>query len=360
MKKAFFAFLLSLGFQVAWGECNSRLAFQPSDETDEEKQDAVNLRVEGRGEYELAVGDGKKIDEDSGIRGKYLNVILSGEFAGKFSYMYRQRMNKFSKDMYFFDATDFLYLNYKPVPQVTLSAGKQAVEVGGYEYERAPIDIYYYSEFCNNVSCYAWGASVAYEFGKKNDKLLAQVCQSPYDNHQNDLYAYNLMWIGNHGIWKTRWSLNAVGISRGRHIGYLALGNEFQFSPHWRLQLDFINRASRHQNLFDCYNITGELCYSPSKHVNIFAKGSYDTNDSHTDADQMVVQGTHITLLGAGGEYLPLKGRLHDLVRLHAYYCYSFGRNTNPNGIIGDNQHHLNVGLTCRVDVFKLIKNKKL
>ena len=325
----------------------------------DEKPDVVNLRVEGRGDYDTEFLGKDKVNEESGFRGKYLNVILKGEFAGKFAYSYRQRMNKFSKDMHFFDATDWLYLNYHPIKELTLSAGKQVVAIGGYEYDRAPIDLYFCSEFWNNIPCYAWGISAAYDIRQdedtsNHDQLLVQVCQSPFDNHANDLYAYNLMWYGQHGWWSTMWGINAIAVTSGRYISYVALGNEFRMSKHWNLQLDLMNRAGRHQQwIFGDFSVMGELSYRPNQHFLVFAKATYDHNKTHSDIDQVVRPGTETTRVGGGLEYLPLKGRWHDLVRLHADYCYTWGKQGNPNGALLDNQHLLNVGLTCRVDVFR-------
>lgn len=326
---------------------------------DDEPQ--VNLRVEGRGDYDHMHLDGTKNDEESGFRGKYLNVVLTGEFLGKFAYGYRQRMNKFSRDMHFFDATDWLYLNYSPISSVTLSAGKQVVGIGGYEYDRAPIDLYYCSEFWNNIACYQWGVSVAYDFRGGHDRLLAQACQSPFDTHQTDLYAFNVMWYGKRAFWSTMWSINAIQRAPGRYISYVSLGNEFRFSNKWNLQVDVMNRASRHQQwIFGDYSIVGELNYHPNEHFRVFAKSTHDANNTHTDADQTVLAGTEVTRIGGGLEYTPLKGKYRDWVRLHADYCYTWGTNTNPNGALLDDSHLVNVGLTCRVDVFKLkgIKGK--
>ena len=322
-------------------------------EVQEERPDVVRLRIEGRGDYDTEMLNGDKVNEESGFRGKYLNVVLTGELAGKFSYGLRQRLNKFSKDMHFFDATDWLYLTYRPLPELALSAGKQVVAIGGYEYDRAPIDLYFCSEYWNNIPCYQWGVSASYDL-TPHDKLLAQVCQSPFDTPATDLYAYNLMWYGQHGWWSTMWSLNAIGADKGRYISYVTLGNEFRMGRHWNVQIDLMNRAGRHQQwIFGDFSVMGELNYYPSSHVRLFAKGTYDHNHTHTDVDHCVLPGTEITRLGAGVEYLPLKGRWHDLVRLHANYCYSWGEQGNPNGALLDRQHLVNVGLTCRVDVLK-------
>ena len=233
-----------------------------------------------------------------------------------------------------------------------IAAGKQVVDIGGYEYDRAPIDLYFCSEFWNNVPCYAWGASVAYQLTAA-DKLRFQVCESPYRQlpafSHEDLYSYNLMWYGSHGPWSTMWSVNMMERTDGHYISYIALGNELRLSDRLRLELDLMNRAADHQTYFlrDC-SVIGELSYRPTAKWNIYAKASYDVNRPHTAADQLVMAGTELTRVGGGLEFFPLgDGR----VRLHANYCYSFGTNANPAGTMLDRQSLVDVGLTWRVKV---------
>lgn len=38
-------------------------------------------------------------------------------------------------------------------------------------------------------------------------------------------------------------------------------------------------------------------------------------------------------------------------VRIHGYYSYAFGKNTNPNGTVRDKESQVNVGVTWRVKV---------
>ncbi len=320
----------------------------------------VNFRVEARGGYGISLQDKEKIDEESGFKGEFLNVSLRGEFAHRFSYAWQQRMNKSCFDAHFFDATDYLYLSYKPVEPLAFSAGKQIVAIGGFEYDRAPIDLYFCSEYWHNIPCYQWGVSATYNFKNNKDILLAQICQSPFDTKKTDLYAFNLLWLGHHGIWNTIWSINAIGCDKGRYISYVSLGNKFKISRCWDLQIDVMNRAGKHQQwIFGDYSLIGELNSFPNQHLRIFAKASHDCNHSNTAIDKSIHAGTEVTRVGAGLEYYPLKAKWHDMVRLHVNYSYNWGTNTNPNGTLKDNRNELNVGLTCRVDAFKLfIKHK--
>ncbi|MBQ2400128.1 MAG: porin, partial [Muribaculaceae bacterium] len=192
------------------------------------QNDIVDLKIEVRADYQREYNDGHSIEENCGFRGKYLNMAISGNINDHFSYSWRHRFNKMigSNGSSFFDATDWVWLAYN-INNFEVSAGKQVVGIGGYEYDRAPIDLYFCSEFWNNVACYQFGVSGAYSFNEGKDKLMFQFCQSPFRTINPDMYAYNLMWYGNHGIFSSIYSVNMMEYAPGRFINYISLGNKF-------------------------------------------------------------------------------------------------------------------------------------
>ncbi len=310
------------------------------------------MTLEARGDYQRDYVDGEARHDMSGFKGKYLNLLMDGHLTDRLSYSLRQRFNRAVKSESFMNATDWFFINYNPSSEWTLSAGKQTIDIGGWEYDYPPINLYFCSEFWNNTPCYAWGASVAYKV-TKDDQLRVQVCESP--NRQfsvtahEDIYSYNLMWYGQHGPWGTKWSLNMVEWQKGHFINYIALGNEVRFSPEVSLELDFMNRAGRHQTYFlrDC-SVMGQLNYQPSSQLKFFAKATYDVNRTDNPDDLTVMAGTEMTRLGAGAEYYPLGD---NRLRLHANYCYSYGTNTNPDGVMQPKQHLFDIGLTWRLKI---------
>ena len=199
------------------------------------------LRLEARGDYQRFYNDGTSVKEETGFKGKFLNVRLDGQIGENLTYSYRQRLNKPHDDASFFDATDWLYLTYTK-NRWSISGGKQVIGIGGFEYDLSPIDVYYFSGFCNNISSYAFGASVSYA-PSADDMLTAQVCESPFRVPENDVYAYNLMWMGKHGCWQTLYSVNMIETLPGHFINYIALGNRFTFG-NVTLTLDLMNRTS--------------------------------------------------------------------------------------------------------------------
>ena len=311
----------------------------------------AETRIDYSGEFLKSNGS----NGTASFNGKYLNVILSGTIGEDFSYAYRQRLNKAHADQSFFDATDWLYLTYAPSRNWQFSAGKQVVAIGGYEYDRAPIDLYFCSEYWNNIACYQFGVSATYATNSGNDKFLFQVCQSPFRANADNMYAYNLMWMGSHKWYQSIWTLNLIEHNPKEQIAYLALGNQFTFG-NFRLQLDYMLRASNHDMLFKDYSIMGEASYTIADKLNIFGRATYDVN-STTGAinDFCVMPNTELTRFGAGVEFYPLP-KNNRSIRLHAFYHYTLGHNGNPNGVLQDGQSMFSIGLKWKIDIVSIAK----
>ena len=321
-----------------------------------QQENLLNLQVEARVDYQRDYVAGNTVKEDCGFKGKYLNIRVDGNLTSALSYSYRQRLNKSDAGQSFFDATDWLYIDYRASEHWSFSAGKQVVAIGGYEYDRAPIDLYFCSEFWNNIPCYEMGVSVTYSPNGGKDKLLAQLCQSPFDLPTEDLYAYNLMWYGNHGRLSTAYSANLIEYGRGRFITYLALGHKLDVTDRLSVEVDVMNRATRHQTYFlkDC-SVMGELSYRPTERWNLFGKVTYDVNRTDQVADYCVLPGTEVTRMGAGVEFYPLPHGNKSL-RLHLNGCYTWGRNGNENGALRDEQALFDAGISWKMNLLSFKK----
>lgn len=303
-------------------------------------QSIATLRVEARLDYQRDWLDGNTVSSNSGFEGKFINIRLDGNITDNLSYSWRHRFNRHVKDGNFFDATDWVYLQWN-TGRWTLAGGKQVVAIGGWEYDRAPIDLYSCSVFWNNIPCYEIGASAAYNFSS-SDKLLFQFCESPFFTTDNrNMYGYSLYWSGNHGFFSPLWSVNLFEYAPGHYINYIALGNKFTVGKA-SLELDFLNRAGSHQTfLFRDCSVMGELSYKPTDRWRIHAKMTYDVNHTNSSADLLVLPGTELKMLGGGVEFYPFAKSLGTL-RLHANAYYSWGRNANSADVMQNK--------TCIVD----------
>jgi len=312
--------------------------------------DLVNIGLQARVDYQREYLDGDAVKDNCGFKGKNVSILINGEFNEHFSYNYRQRLYRGHGSESFFSATDFLYLTYRPDDHWSFSGGKQMVEIGGYEYDLAPIDIYFLSEYCSNISCYQMGVSAKYSFDQGKDALSFQICQSPFRREGSDIYAYNLMWNGSHGCFDSIWSLNMIEYLPGKFINYLALGNHFNFGK-FTVFADFMNRSIVDKMSFlRDFTLIGKVAYSFNDKLNVFGKASFDHNDLDEAGDLYVMPGTSIGRIGCGVEYFPLSDKR---IRLHATFCHSFGDNGNTAGALLADQQIASVGLTWRMSLLK-------
>ena len=314
----------------------------------------LKLDVEARVDYMQEYQAGGKIDHASGFKGKYLNIRMDGQLTENVSYSYRQRLNKPNKDATFFDATDWITVDYR-LNSWTFSGGKQVVGIGGFEYDGAPIDLYFCSEYWNNIACYQYGASMAWNTASRNDKLMFQFCESPFrrnplNTDNKEMFAYNIMWTGSHGFYSSLYSLNFIEYLPGKFINYLALGNRFIFGD-FRLDLDLMNRAASIQDFGKDFSVMCELKWSPDSSIDIFAKATHDRNLSEGEGDWCVAPGTSITRIGGGVEYYPIKNS--KALRLHLNCCYTYGKATVTT-VLKDKQTIIDAGITWKMNMLNL------
>ena len=286
---------------------------------------------------------------DHGFAGKYLVVALDGTIGKKFSYHLRQRINTpnigFANT--FFQGTDWAYLNWHFTDNLFLSAGKQVVAIGGWEYDSNPIDIYYGTEFWNTVCCYEVGASFNFKDNAGKNHVLFQVCNSPFISEaMQSMYSYNLMWYGNFGVFKTAYSINMIESQPGQFINYIALGNKLQFKG-VEMYLDITNRASFEQEHFFGQDITAifGIGVDLGQKWIVFAKAGYDFNKAQlpnaiNPYDTYIEPGKQVNFESLGFEFYPLADRS---LRLHL--C---GSHTNVDGL---DKIQANLGLTWKVDL---------
>lgn len=326
---------------------------------DAQDEDVFRLETEVRVDYMQEYQTGSKIHDVSGFKGKYLNFRMDGRIAEGLTYSWRHRLIKPQQNSSFFDATDWAVVNYD-IDRWTFSAGKQVVGIGGFEYDKAPIDCYMNSEYWNNIACYQFGVSVSYAVGGKGDNLMFQFCESPFRRNTmnpegRELFAYNLMWTGRHDFFSSLYSLNMIEYMPGKFINYVALGNRFTFG-NVVLELDLMNRAvSVDDFLGKDMSVMADLHWSPLKRLDIFAKFTYDVNRSSKPGDLCVAPGTDIIRVGGGLEYYPLKSTRN--LRLHLNCCYTDGQ-CAAEGVLRPRQTIIDAGVTWRMKLLDLKRNK--
>lgn len=319
---------------------------------DENAQQLLDINGYLRFDYQHFSTDGKSNDAASGFRGKYFLLRVDGNICENLDYSWRQRINKSSFDASFWDATDWVYINYHP-GRWSFQAGKEIVQIGSYEYDRNPADVFGPSVFWNGIPCFQIGVSAGFDI-TSHDNLTFQIVQSPFHATNNrNMYGYNLIWVAKHGIFKPRWSANLFEYEKNRYISYISLGSRFDVGK-WGLELDLINRAASHQQFIGRdASVMANLMFTPSKRLTVYGKMTYDVNKTHHNVDCVVLSGTEMTMAGAGVEYYPLIKARHSL-RLHLNCFYAWGQNGNVNDDIQDKTLLIDCGVSFKIDIFKL------
>lgn len=292
-------------------------------------------------------------EQNAGFHVDYLNIHLRGTLSDKLSYRFRHRLTLPAySDKNPLNATDFAMLKWQATPKFSLTAGKHAVLVGGYEYDADPINVYHWSSFINNLYQYfTLGVTAAYDVSD-GQTLNFQFSQSPLSRGITNCFTYNLYWAGHiTSWWRTTWSLNFMDNENGDFMNFIVLGNLFRFGR-TALEVDFNNRTSfeQEQPFLSDWSLVTAYKYHFDK-LNLCAKATYDFNSAkNVDANGQaynvaLAPGSEHTQIAAGAEYFPLKNRK---LRLHAFYAWS--------NQIYDGCHSIELGLTWRVDIFNRSK----
>ena len=84
----------------------------PESASDHRTTDLLDITVRARVDWQNEWQDSETVDDNSGFEGKYLLMRLDGRIVDGLTYSWRQRFNKAAFDGNFFDATDWVYINY--------------------------------------------------------------------------------------------------------------------------------------------------------------------------------------------------------------------------------------------------------
>lgn len=326
MKNILVAFLLLISCSTAVIGQDDRYTLE---ETTQIKQQKFALYFDTRFDFDAKISTDTNPNQ-AGFAGKYLQFYFDGQINEYFSYKFSQRLNiPTTANPNIWGATEVAWLAYNINSHFALTAGKQVVAIGGFEYDESPINVYYWSDFWNNVVCYQMGLTFTYR--NEKNTFMAQFVNSPFSKKVlENIWSYNLMWLGKYDWFQSIYSVNFLEYEKNKFINYIALGNRFKFN-NFCLDIDIMNRAGNAKEFFfKDFSLIGRATYRINSQWNVFAKGGYDCNSSQTDIpqfdqpnfnindaiDRFVLPGTSYAFYGAGVEFYPIKNK-EDL-RVHA------------------------------------------
>ena len=317
-------------------------------------------------------------DDTYGFIGRYFNLHLGGNLTKNLSYYFRQRIVANSGSSTFFDNTDFLYLNYQINPQWSIRVGKDALAVGGFEYDAPPIDVLFWSYYWDNFHCFQIAVGAKYKSLDGKNTIVLQAGNSPYLHSsslfKNSLFSYNLLWNGKFGCFQTLYSFNMFQRDKkGHFMNYIALGNQLTFKK-VDFYVDFIHRATSLKQLMKDFGIIARLNVHCNNNFTLFLKGGYEQNldqDEYNNYlltgeiwDCLALPGQRYSYGGIGCEYRPK--RCPD-IRIHGYvadFCtHNLKDETAPMNARGlykiEQNITVNVGISWNIDILRYI-NKRI
>ena len=312
-----------------------------------------------------------------GFNGRYFNLHVGGNLTPEVSYYFRQRIIAKEGTVSLFDNTDFLYINYQPNEHWMFRLGKDAIAVGGFEYDAPPIDVLFSTVYWDNFYCFQLGGAAAYRSVDGKHTLMLQVANSPYvyygaftnltgatelgQEWQRGLLAYSLFYSGSAGHLHMLYSANLLERPDHSYMNYLAVGNKLVYDR-WDIYLDLIHRAHSFDDWGNNFAVVSCLNFQITPSLNLFAKGAYEQNRSEKAVDGMgvvrgrfdclVPEGTSFTTYGLGFELRPQFCR--DM-RIHGYIAERHHTLVNQPS---DNSLFVNCGITWDMDIHAIVTQR--
>ena len=291
------------------------------------------VRLDARGGYYQNF-----TDKTGRFNGDGLFLDINGKISPHFSYSMNHRIaSSEGSDDLGFGNTNWLLLTFE-TENFSISAGKDAIFVGSFEYDAYDLDSYsgMNSMYWNNCSPWQWGVSAAWH-PAEDHSLSLQCLNSPFsDIDLGNLFAYALAWRGSWDFYESYWTANLWQYDSGSYVKALNFGNRFYVGD-FRFDLEYMTRANQIKGLFkDDFTVI----FAPSYEWNFgraFAKCGWETIKEDTIGYDFT--GNNI-FYGLGVEFFPLKDNKD--IRFHAVWM----SDTNYTGC-----HTLDIGVTWKLNL---------
>ena len=320
--------LSAIGSAASAQEVESMVPMQKSSWGDAKTSEIAtyipDVSLDMRGGFNYGNNDGAGLFMGDGL---YLDI--NGYISPHFSYSINHRLaSTYYEDNSGFNGTNWLTLTFE-AGDFALTAGKDALLVGSFEYDAYDLDTYYdmNSTFYNEFDCWQWGVSGAW-YPAEDQEVLLQLANSPFSYGEPDLFALAAGWRGAWDCYESYWTANLWQYGPKDFVKSVNLGNRFHFG-NFSVDIDLMGRFSEMEAPFSGFTVAFAPSYEISDWGRIFAKGVWETDN---------------LIYGAGFEYFPLKENKD--IRLHAAWAYNEYMYGNT----------LNIGLTWKMNMTRGIK----
>ena len=214
----------------------------------DKKNDAFNIFLNTNTAYEENFGS----DGEGGFKGRRLRFEARGFLDEHWSYRLRFKFEGSwqKQDDGLSNSLDIMMVNYQVNKRLRLKVGKQALGMGGFEYDANAIQVLDYSDFNANFNTSLIGMEVAYDVSKGQEISLA--VSNSNNNTIDKVYpgaglresrhplAVTINWMGNR-LWdklENHWSYTYMHEASGVSNRFMMLGSLLTWNK-WQCYLDY-------------------------------------------------------------------------------------------------------------------------
>ncbi len=299
----------------------------------------LNILIDTRVDFQADFQEGDVTDLS--FRGQTIKLWFVGEIVPGIRYRLRQRLNKPQEPLRegYSAATDQAWVAFDIGKRWTITAGKQSVQFGTFEYDYNPADIYLGTMCFNDLDAYKTGVNVAYRFAKQT--LNLQVVNSDYnqfadEEYKNKALALNLLWEGSlfSDVLRTRVGYGAFQHNGDSIYSWITAGLQLNVEK-FTAELDYYNgrRNMDYSSVVGTEGLGNRVVQDQSAAVNLkYDLGKWKPSvkavwnqryDKEYDATAYTNAGIQALV-----EFYPFSGLVKDL-NFHAMYSY---QNTDYKG----------------------------
>lgn len=295
----------------------------------------LNIMLDSRVDLQTEFNDGK-VDE-SGFRGQTFRIWFAGEIIPGIRYRVRHRLNKpqtpLIRDNYS-SATDQAWLAFDIGKKWTITAGKQAMQLGTFEYDYNGADIYLSTMVNGDIDLYKTGVNVAYKFSNQVVNLQVVNSDTPQfasEKYKNKAFSINVLWEGDlfDKMLKTRWGYGAFQHEETKFYNWLTLGTQLNIK-NFTTELDYFlgSRNMDYGSIVDDPDLGLRYVRDQSAALNFkynfgkwrpSIKGTWNQrHDKGFDSNAYESMGIQAAI-----EFYPFTNKLVKDLRFHAAYAYT-------------------------------------
>lgn len=355
---------------------------------------AFNLDLEMHAGFYSDFASGQ-LDE-AAFRFQDIKIDISGEINDRFFYQYRQRLNDGFENQSLENLASSIELaniGYQLTDKLTLTAGKQDVYYGGFEYDPNPLLIYEYSDMNEYSLCYLTGLSLGYQ-PSATQEIRLQVTNSRMGSMEDEYgrlpegvskpkapLFYTLNWNSTYleeriGL---RYSASAAQQAEGKYMYNLFAGQSLSAAPFYAYfdvmysrgaldplglitELTFSDvenpeegeseKPFRAPNC-DYLSLVSEIQYRVHPKWQLFAKGMYETASVYKGNDTYE-KGIYRTAWGYQGglEFYPMADENLHLFLLASGKTYILADKEITSSASLDNTARIAIGFVYRLPLY--------